>query len=275
MAPWQRVNAPKPPPRGYGVAIAYGLGGSQELSELEPLWYTNYDFRGAALDNHQRLYVVKTNWDLAGVAEVARSHPGEWWQFGNEPNDLFQDNVSPTDFARRYHSFYFTLKAADSSAQVVPAGLANADWRWAASFWQAYEREYGTTPQVDGWSIHNYLLDSCASAADVGLFKSRIEAFRAWAARGGRGDKPLFLTEYGILYGNGCCNCPTIPPDQVTEFMQRTSQWMSESRTVDAWAWFAVRTDGRYNGDLFFPEGTLTELGGTYRDLVRASIGRK
>lgn len=275
IAPRQTVNARKPSPNGYGVSIAYGLGGAQELNELRTAWYTDYDYRGAALADQQRLYMVKTSWDPAGVADVARSHPGEWWQFGNEPNDLHQDNVSPSEYAHRYRSFYHMLKDADPSAQVIPAGLANADWRWAESFRQAYEREYGTWPPVDGWNIHNYLLDSCASATDVNLFKSRIESFRSWMARNGEADKPLFLTEYGVLYGNGCCNCPTIPPDQVAEFMQMTSQWLSESHAANAWAWFAVRTDGRTNGDLFFPDRVLTEFGRAYRDLVHASVGRK
>ncbi len=255
------------------MVIAYGLGGSNELNELGTVWYLDYDYRGATLDQQQRFFMVKANWELGGVAPVARSYPGEWWQFGNEPNDLHQDNVSPAEYARRYHDFSSTLRSADPSARMVPAGLADADWRWAESFRQAYVRAYGTWPPVDGWNIHNYLLDTCAGATDAGMFQRRIEEFRDWMGRSGEGDKPLFLTEYGVLYGSGCCDCPAIPNDQAIEFMRTTFRWLSEARLVQGWAWFAVQSGGRYNGDLVSPDGKLTDFGRAYRDLARTWNG--
>ncbi len=275
LLPRQRLQGTKPPPTGPGVAIAYGLGRTSELSELGSAWYLDYDYRGELLGGRQRFFMVKTTRELAGVAQVARSSPGEWWQFGNEPNDLHQDNVSPSEYARRYHSFYVTLQSVDPTARVVPAGLANADWRWAESFREAYERAYGTPPPVDGWNIHNYLLETCESATDVELFQRRIEEFRAWMARSGEGVKPLFLTEYGVLYGNGCCGCPAIANGRVIDFMRSTSRWLSETHLVQGWAWFAAQTGGRYNGDLVDADGTLTEFGRAYRDLARELAGVK
>ena len=201
-------------------------------------------------------------------------NPGEWWQFGNEPNDSNQDNISPAEYARRYYAFSAALKQADPLARVVPAGVANADWQWTNSFRESYRAEYGTYPRVDGWNVHNYLLDRCQDALDVNAFQARILAFRDWMAGIGEMAKPLFLTEYGVLYGNGCCNCPSIPPDQVIGYMRTTSQWLSKTNLVQAWSWFALRTDGRFNGDLFSARDELTEYGLAFRDLIKQGSDR-
>lgn len=253
-------------PRGFGAAIGYGLGGTAELDQLGSVWYGDYDYRGAILEPHRRLFMVESRTDLNPVFAAAQIHRGEWWQFGNEPNDPNQDNISPAEYARRYRDFYFGLKRVDPSARVIAAGIADADWSWAEAFRENYRAAFGRNPFVDGWSVHNYLLDSCAEATDTEKFKARIVAFREWMMRRGEADKPLWVTEYGVLYGNGCCECPSIAPEVVADFMDRTTRWLSESRTAQAWAWFAVRTGGRFNGDLFDERG-LTKFGLAYHEL--------
>ena len=271
IPPWKRPGIPKPPPRAFGVAVGYGLGGARELDQFKSAWYTDFGFRDAVIDVHQRLYLVEANADWRTAPEIARQHPGEWWQFGNEPNDPNQDNLPPEEYAMRYHAFYFGLKAADPTASIMAAGIANADARWANTFREAYRTRFGRYPRVDGWSIHNYLLDSCAGALDANVFKSRIVAFRDWMAQIGVTDKPLLLTEYGVLYGNGCCGCPIIVDEDVTKFMRETALWLKDSRLVQGWAWFAANSGGRYNGDLFGSDSTLTQVGATYRDLIQVS----
>jgi hypothetical protein len=268
--PWKLPGIPKVAPRGFGVDLGYGLGGARELDQLGAVWYSDYTFRGATLGDHRRLFLVEADADWRSVPDVARRQRGEWWQFGNEPNDPHQDNLSPEKFAERYHAFYFALKRADSTARIVPAGIANADWRWAQEFRQAYRARYGRYPRVDGWSVHNYLLDACEDALDVKLFQARLIAFREWMSRIGDADKPLLLTEYGVLYGNGCCGCPLIAAEQVAEFMRATTTWLIESRVAQGWAWFAAYSGGRFNGDLF-EDSRLTRVGETYRDLIWAS----
>ena len=98
-------------------------------------------------------------------------------------------------------------------------------------------------------------------------FKARLTTFRSWMTRAGESGKPLFLTEYGVLYGNGCCECPLIAAAETIAFMQDTTRWLAQSRTTQAWAWFAVRTGGRFNGDLFDERGALTQSGLAYREL--------
>ncbi len=269
---FRRANFPQAAPSGYGVAIGYGLGGARELDALGPVWYMDYEHTGATYSGHRRFLMVKAVWDdLSRVPQAARTNPGAWWQFGNEPNDPNQDNLTPERYAVAYHNFYFMLKRIDPAARIVPAGLANADWKWADAFREAYRARFGRYPPADGWNIHDYLLDRCDQALDFEEFKSRILAFRGWMMHRGEAEKPLFLTEYGVLYGSGCCSCPAIPLDQALAFMRATSKWLESQRAVAAWAWFAVSSGGRFNGDLFAADWNLAPFGVVYRQLVAAA----
>ncbi len=272
-SPWQQA-LPKPIPSGFGAAIGYNLGGVEELNQLGNVWYVDYGHRGDVLGRHRRLFLVeaRSNWDSAYA--IAGAHRGEWWQFGNEPNDPNQDNLSPVEFARRYHEFYLGLERVDPSARVLVGGIADADWRWMDSFRENYRIAFRRYPYVDGWSIHNYLLDHCEDATDVQQFTSRIMAFREWMTRIGASRQPLLLTEYGVLYGSGCCSCPPIEPDQVVGFMRATTRWMLQSNSVQGWAWFAVRTGGRFNGDLFSDRAELTVYGNAYKELYNSFQAR-
>lgn len=264
--PWQQTHL-KPMPRGFGAAIGYGLGGADELNALGDVWYVDYGYRGEALASHQRLLLVEASGNSNAAFNAAREHRGEWWQFGNEPNDPNQDNLSPDEFARRYHDFYLGLERVDPSARIIVGGVADADWQWMDSFRTSYSSAFGKYPHVDGWAIHNYLLDHCEDATDAEQFKARISAFRDWMARIGATGQPLLLTEYGVLYGSGCCSCPPIDPDQVVGFMRATTRWLVQSRLVQGWAWFAIRSGGRFNGDLFTDQAELSVYGRSYHDL--------
>jgi hypothetical protein len=138
------------------------------------------------------------------------------------------------------------------------------------AFRENYRMAFNKYPYVDGWSIHNYLLDRCEDATDVQQFTARIAAFREWMTRIGVSHQPLLLTEYGVLYGSGCCNCPAIEPDLVAGFMRATTLWMMQSDSVQGWAWFAVRTGGRFNGDLFSDRAEPTVFGNTYKELYNS-----
>ena len=94
----------------------------------------------------------------------------------------------------------------------------------------------------------------------------RILAFRHWMEKIGDGHKPLFLTEFGVLYGNGCCDRPVDPQDKLVAFMRESIAWLEQPRAVDAWAWFATYSE-LYNGSLMSPQGELNGAGRAYREL--------
>jgi len=149
---------------------------------------------------------------------------------------------------------------------VVSGGIGNADWRWAEAFREAYRARYGRYPRVDAWSIHNYMLEPGLDPYDVAEFQRRIEAFRHWMEGIGDEHKPLFLTEFGVLYGSGCCGRPVDPPEEIQWFMRQTVDWLVQSEDVSCWAWFATHAQP-FNGSLMSENGELNELGVIYRDL--------
>ncbi|HIC89458.1 MAG TPA: hypothetical protein EYP04_08660 [Anaerolineae bacterium] len=257
----------------FGINIAYGVGGKEALDAFGNIWYTDYSFSPPTWAGHARLYMVRPGSARANWAAVMRADRGAWWAVGNEPNDPYQDHQTPEAYAVFYHDFVLAARAVDPSVRLIPAGVANADWQWAEAFRQAHWERYGYWPVLDGWNIHNYLLEDDVDPYDVGEFQQRIVAFRDWMARIGDANKPLFLSEFGVLYGNGCCGRPVDPPEWTVDFMQQTVQWLATTDYVQYWAWFASNTRGQYNGDLFDDEGRLTVYGRAYRALIRQFDG--
>jgi len=191
---------------------------------------------------------------------------------GNEPNDPYQDNLSPSAYAAFYHRVARLARRADLSLRLVPAGIADADWRWARAFRESYRAQFGRYPPVAAWNIHNYILDADRSQYDLAEFQRRILAFRAWMALSGEGGKALLLTEYGVLYGSGCCGQPVEDPAPGVEFMLQASTWLEQTDHVQAWNWFSLDSRQQFNGDLLSPSGELSAFGQAYAAWVRSSL---
>jgi hypothetical protein len=262
-----------PLPRGYGVAVFGDRGSRADLDLLGPVWYYDYHAEGADWGSHLRILMVRPTDKLsdAELRHLVALHPDHWWMLGNEPNDPAQDNQPPATYARFYAHTAAVIRAADPTAGIMPAGIANADAQWAAAFRTQYEQMTGAAPQVDAWNIHNYLLDT-ADPYDLGEFQRRIGHFRAWMAAVGDGDRPLVLSEFGVRYGAGCCNRPLDVLGDGLVFMRRAITWLEESGQVDSWAWFTLDSgDLDYDGNLLRPAvpGTLSPYGRLYGDHAR------
>jgi len=238
-----------------------------QLDAIGDVWYYDYHFATASVTGHQRLFMIRFQPLDETLESVARANPGAWWVVGNEPNDPHQDNLSPEAYATRFHEVAEFIRRVDRSCKILPAGVANADWRWAREFREAYCQRYQQYPVVDGWNIHNYLLEPGVDPYDVAEFRRRILAFRHWMLEIGEEEKPLFLTEFGVLYGAGCCDRPVDPPERTVAFMREAVQWLATTDYVQHWAWFILNNAGEFNGSLY--EEGLTLYGEAYRDLVR------
>jgi hypothetical protein len=141
---------------------------------------------------------------------------------------------------------------------------------------------------VDVWTIHNFTLREERDAwgagippgmdADQGelysirdhgrmsIFQEHVVAFRQWMAQNGYRDRPLVVSEYGILlpaiYG--------FEEDVVEKFMLNSFDYLrtaadgaigypaDDNRLVQAWAWYSlngkeydIETGDGFNGSLF------------------------
>ena len=248
------------------------------LRETSPGNYTSIP-SGAALD--------------AAIA----ANPGADWIIGNEPDRIeIQDDMLPDSYAHAYHDLYDTIKSQDPTARIFAGAIVQpTDLRlqYLDLVLQAYVSRYGDAMPVDGWAIHNFILnersckhyqdpnlcwgadippgidaidglvientrDDLQKTIDINLFKQQIERFRRWMFARGYTNKPLYLSEYGILmpedYG--------FPVDKVNAYMNDSFNYLltktdpqlgyfpDGNRLVQRFSWYST-IDINFNGSLF------------------------
>ena len=220
------------------------------------------------------------DWDT--VAAAVAANPGALWLIGNEPDHRGQDNCLAWEFASRYHECYTFIKARDPTARVTPAGIVQATplrLHWLDDVLVAYQTSYGLPMPVDGWQMHAQILcETCGwgatyppgmaeyqqsegryyssqDAADVSIFIEQIVAFRTWMRDNGYRDKPLIISEYGVLQPSGCGYVGggdvALGNQMVKDFMTGTFDYCLQAvdsaigypadgdRLVQRWAWYS------------------------------------
>jgi len=217
--------------------------------------------------------------------------PGALWLIGNEPDCPYQDNTLPDNYARIYHDVYATIKGRDSTAQIAIGGIVQATplrMQWVDAVWSAYQTSYGQAMPVDVWNVHAFVLREVrpghgvecrpAGATESGewgagippglsancgqwvamdgldrmdLFEQQIVRFRTWMRDHGQQNKPLIVSEYGILFnaelGYGY--------ERVRDYMLETFDYFLGARDtslgyaaddyhlVQRWAWYSLDDD--------------------------------
>ncbi len=245
----------------------------------------------------------------AELAAVIAANPGAIWQIGNEPDRrTFQDDVLPEIYAQAYHDLYYLIKAQDPSAQIAAGGIVQATplrLQYLDMVLSAYGNRYGGTMPVDVWNIHAFVLNevSCTYNPDpyacwgadippgidapygvqlsvqdndnISLFQQYVLAFRQWMAARGYQNRPLIITEFGVLMPDYDYFTPRFTPARVNAFMNSTFDWLSVAtdaagypydgnRLVQRWAWYSL-ADTAYNGWLFDPTTRQrTQFGDNY-----------
>lgn len=242
--------------------------------------------------------------DRATIAQIAEANPGSLWLLGNEPDSEYQgEPIFPETYAHVYHEFYTYIKEQDPTAVIGNGGIVQPTpcrMAYLDIVWDTYELAYGEAMPVDVWNIHAFVLrevqgdwgastppgvdPSCGidypvrDADNIEIFRNNLIAFRQWMEGKGEQDKPLIISEYGILWpdwfkdedGYG------FPASRVNAFMTATFDlYLNESypsvgypadggRLVQAWAWYSV-SDDSYNGNLFYSgHDILTSMGRNY-----------
>jgi hypothetical protein len=243
---------------------------------------------------------------LDQIRLAAQNNPGSLWLIGNEMDRRDwsgggQDEMLPETYAWAYHDLYHFIKAIDPHARLAIGGVIQATplrLEYLGKAWDAYATRYGSLMPVDVWNVHNFILKERSgdygaeippgsdasegatyrtdwSHVDMDIFDAQIRAFRQWMRDRGQQNKPLIVSEYGVLYGHDGME----DPDVVQKFMLATFDYFLNTkdcglgyaadgcRLVQRWAWYSLDDDGRsfgHNryGALFDPNTLqITNLG--------------
>jgi hypothetical protein len=274
---------------------ALGIGSSLEMALPDP--QLGMEFTPMVHMRNGRLHP-----STAMLKELAAAYPGQTWLIGNEPDVKWQDNTSPEVYAIAYHRAYEAIKAGDPTAQVAIGGVSQITplrLRYLDRVWEFYRKLYGEEMPVDVWNMHAFVLREERDAWGVNippgfeielrgnlwdvedhdnltLIEAQIRAMRQWMADHGQREKPLWITEYGILmpeeYG--------FDPARVARFMVGSFELFlnlrdaelgyppDDNRLVQRWNWYPAR-DSRYRaGNLFDDEGKVTPVGQAMFDFL-------
>ena len=280
----------------FGVGVASQLGPIEQydVGQLGAGWYLDWGTnlnpsRPHGMEFAQMVWLSGGAYrpDLATIEAIAAANHGSLWLIGNEPDVIWQGNVTPADYARSYHVIYSALKKADPSCRVAIGGVSQPTplrFRYLDMILEAYRDLYGEKMPVDVWNVHAFILreekDSWGvdippgieatsgmlyeieDHDDMEIFRQQVVAFRRWMEERGEREKPLIISEYGILmpaeYG--------FDHQRVRDFMYATFDFFltatdeklgyppDGNRLVQRWAWFSL-SDRKYpTGNLFDPD---------------------
>jgi hypothetical protein len=265
----------------------------------------------------------KTGQSWTALTNAINANPGATWLIGNEPDSPFQDDMVPGSYTRAYHDLYGFIKAQDPTAQVGIGGIVQPTplrLAYLDTVWDTYYQVYSETMPVDLWNIHSFVLRETSVEPDpepcgpdtvpvwgayippgtvaqtgelycirdqdnLDIFWQRIRLFRQWMADKGERDKPLVITEYGVLFPEDYSDEDgrLFSQPRVGAYMTSTFDLMlnetdpkigfpfDDNRLVQRWAWFSLSEADVMGGALFDPQtGELRLLGQYFQDYTSA-----
>ncbi len=278
LPPGATALYPSPNER-FGFGVLDGID-NYDVVPLDAGWYQNWGPNedashpdGLLAAHSIRVSPGGLRLNLAQIAAIAEEDPGGLWLVGNEPDMFKQDNVTPTQYAQQYREAYFAIKGFDPSAQVAAGAIVQPTplrLGWLSAVWDAYQASFGRPMPVDVWNIHNYILQEvpgewgCGippgyygeraatypfnSHDDLTIFQQHILAMRQWMADHGQREKPLIITEYGILFPESS----GYDTARVQNFFIQTANWLltatdpslgypaDEDHLVQRWMWYSL-----------------------------------
>ena len=284
-----------------GVGIPDGSPYFFDWMSPRPGWYLNWSTRSYTASNADaqalgmefapmlRLRADGLYPDLATIYQQAQERPGMLWLVGNEPDVRWQDDATPEEYACQYYRAWHTIKLADPSAQVAIGGISQVTplrLRYLEAILESYAAQFGAPMSVDVWNIHAFVLREKAGEwgvdmppgfadatdgllwdvedhDDLALVEEQVRRMRGWMAARGERDKPLYISEYGILLSQES----GFTPSRVVNFMvgsfdlfdsladENLGYAQDDNRLVQRWVWFSTRYYLYPTGDLFTAEG--------------------
>jgi hypothetical protein len=275
-------------------------------------WYIDWNIRTTpslpGLD-HWQMIRVHENCISPSIEEIQSAvarFPGQVWIIGNEPDVIWQDNITAVRYAAIYHDLYTLIKSSDPTSLIAVGGVSQATplrLNYLDQVLQTYQSLYNGLMPVDWWTVHGYVLreekgswgvdippgieatqGELREVKDHGrldLFEAQLRSFRQWMADHGYQHTPLALTEFGILmpapYG--------FPADVVGSYLEQTFTWLTQTQDgtigypedgnhlVQKWAWFSVSDPTYASSDLGdLSSGKLTAVGESFRNMVATML---
>ncbi|MBX3011857.1 MAG: hypothetical protein KF832_10150, partial [Caldilineaceae bacterium] len=224
---------------GFNVALDGGLTiNDYDTVRLGAGWYHDYSRRVNPAHPGGILYhqMIRGNGRttpaliqqlLNQIAPMVDANPGVVWILGNEPDRYGQDGLTATQYAQFYHDVYYFIKQRDPSSRIAIGGIVQPTpirLRYLDLVLTEYQRLYGESIPVEIWDIHNFILpEKCEWGAsippgleayqnegiacpatlndhgNIEIFKQQLRTFRQWMKDRGYQDRPLIISEYGIL----------------------------------------------------------------------------
>jgi len=304
----------------FGLCVVPGRGpiSDYEVSVLRAGWYSDYTFRRKpnapyGMEYFQTVRVGGSPFPSdpawwGWLEDAVLANPGSVWMIGNEPDCIWQDDLYPNQYAQRFHEVRAFILARDPTARIAIGAIVQPTplrLEWLDMVLQEYDDLYhvSMTEHVDIWNIHNQInrehpeefgayipkgfppgtvgrLYTIQDSDNLDIFIQHVRAFRQWMKDRGVQDKPLIISEYGVLqpveYG--------FTADRVKDYMIATHTYMLHAtdasignpadgnRLVQRWAWYSMNdkpfdfdTYTGFNGALFDWEehypGELTSHG--------------
>jgi hypothetical protein len=189
-------------------------------------------------------------------ADPERFPDGTTWMIGNEI--VWDDKRTPEQYAKDYHEIYHILKDINPTWKIangsVITSVTYAREQWSGTAWElldqvrdSYREQHGEDWPVDVWNIHPYIWrkkngpDSVEEQLE--RFGNELVQMRRWMKKNGYGDKPLIITEYGLLEKHDW--------DWMVEFLLGSFDILEEEghpdglesdngHLVQRWAWFVM-----------------------------------
>ncbi|MBX2997404.1 MAG: hypothetical protein KF893_02750 [Caldilineaceae bacterium] len=326
--PWvssERASNANPLLCRFGVNAPSGVG-NYPVGELRVGWYQNYATstnpdRPQGMEFAQTIRLSQTSANTYSyrpsasiLTQAAILNPGAIWYIGNEPDRKFyQDSMEPHLYARAYYDLYHLIKETDPTARIFAGSIVQPTLirlLYLDKVLDAYRQTYGYAMPVDGWSIHNFILNEASCdvfpgdcwGADIppgvnrseglrvdaqdndnfGIFVEQIQRFRQWMWNRGYQNTPLFLSEYGVLMPQGRGFKPDFTPERVNLFMEKTFDYLltatdsqygyppDGNRLVQRLSWFSTDYP-EFNGQLFDSQSRdFTEIGRFYKNYTQS-----
>lgn len=301
-----------------------------DVDALHIGWYSDWSIRRQPLRpggiKYAQLIQVRASaypTNTLQLTETVAANPGGLWIIGNEPEAKYnQGNRTPDQYAAVYHHLYPLIKGLDPTAWIAIGGVIEPTplrLEWLDMVLSEYQSRFGEPMPVDVWNIHMQILQEKAGSwgaeipvglpdtegelytlqqnADPEIFRQLVTAFRQWMKDRGFQNKPLIISEYGVLMPWYYLADDQPTGDQrVIDFMLTTFDFLvnardpnlgypaDDNRLVQQWLWYSLNdqpyddvTGFGFNGSLFshLDPTQMTVFGVAFRSYMDTLLGSR